>query len=486
MQNRDYHEFEPEFIDNSWEKMRQQLDAEMPPKRKRRAGLWWWWMGLTAGVMLGVGIMWWLVPTKMTELDSLPIPQREQIIQNTPIANRSTQTKQQYDNLDAIRPKTTIASVDDQQSNGKEYANKEQFAADSAIGAINRNQETLVQNKTINESQVADNELITVGDVNDEKTFEKTTFSEETRLDNTILTETIETREKFSNIPYLHIPELESLNIPASDVALPHYPSGQRNRLRLGVQVATSTNQEFSQMGYALGVGAEWQFKPKWSLDAALQYANRPIADLNVLVNSEKVQVEVVDDDVPIIAGGGEDEEIDEEDTSTSGTGDPEVDNTNTFEVTDTTYYAPLANNRYAFIELPIALQYRISPRWSVGIGARLGYRLVLDLSNNNIEEFSAADPQTAVTEIMDDNLSYTTNSFYGLPDLARWRIAPTFALQYRLNPQLQLRGQYSNYQWTRTTNQQESLNQRGADPFDSFNIPKRTYEWELQLRYSF
>lgn len=504
MQDQNHPEFSKEFMDISWEKMRQQLDTEMPVEHKRRRGIWWWWTGLAAGVLIGTVAMWlWLVPNTTT-ITYLPIP-----VEATTSTITTNEVRRDLNNPVTESVKTTEITIHTTDKNTK--INTDQVinnnvtpqmigqsnttmpfavATDNAINNELINTNAIAKGNAEMKSQNADNQIFV-----ENETTEVDNIMEQNTVTHSSSVTTHTTIDNFSFLPYIHIPALESLNSSNEDVTLSAWttPAVQPSRLRYGFHAGVNGNMAFNSLGYQAGIGIQWKSKHKWGWTAGVQYAKRYIDNLEAVAYSEAVLIEP-SDEVDIESG-----DPDDPDDPQGGFGTDGEDNTATtngemiISSVDTSYLVSVPSTPYYFIELPVQLTYPINPRWAVGVGARLAYHTRPISFSKNDELASHTENTLAGANIDQDknifnDVDYTyIQNEYQLPILKNWNVAPTASLQYHLTPRMDIRAQYAYTNWIKADSRTSNTDTRIQLSEISDNKSRvGMSEWQVSLHYYF
>lgn len=488
MQNHNHPEFDKEFMDISWDKMRQQLNKELPVNKKRRGGVWWWWTGMVAGLLLGLGMMWLLLQPNQPIIGNLPVAMKSEttILDTKDPAIIKTEDTNVL--LKEANTKTQIAPIVNPNQKSNSFKSELETVNERVSKSSNNPPIAQARNSTKLQEHSSDElEKQIIADIEpiSELTQKDTNNSnaEMNHSDNHSSPQLERlTIDNFSFLPYLHIPKLESQNSLDEALTLQPLPIEvlQRPRFRYGVHLGINGN---TALGYHLGVGTQWQGKGRWGWSAGLQYARRPVSNLDVLVRSEAVLVE---EDTSFPMGGGE---IDTEDT-TGGTNMVTITS-----AVDTTYVTTFPAERHNFYELPIQLTYQLGTRWRLGVGARFSIRVENghgeDALSFGSQEFTDSSSGHRVNEEVFNDIDYTyiTND-YQIPSIKKWQISPTASLSYRLTSRWDIQAQYAYSQWVMANDailQDEAfINSNGASLSKSnfSKLAKGSHEWQFTIRY--
>jgi hypothetical protein len=393
-----------EFIDQGWQQMADILDKEMPVKKRKRRFLWIWSFGAAATV--AIAVLFFNSFDANQSIQSLPIPQNAQ---KTIAANQKP--IQPFNETIAVTPaiseKTTtspsIAATEQKNPiiNAKQSNNSKQFStiATETFDHLNIEKSPAISN---NESQSNALEL---------SKHTTSSLSE----NNTVLLS-----KKENNL--LIINKLDLLPTPliifdSRHETIPPPILKQRSKWNFG-GYAGLVAPNFPS--YRFGLSSQFNFSPQLALHIGLGYSNRKF--------KENISIEV--------------ETSTPAPENTTANSDPNNPDPTTSFVPTNPAIVPLTFNRFHYFDLPITLQYKISPRWGVSAGAQLSHLYSHNFQNQGQEEF-ASEPSVNVdlTGSSNGKMNMSTNqiSYQTKP----WDMAIQAGFFYQISPKLKLEANY-------------------------------------------
>lgn len=439
-------ESDPGFEEEAWGKMLKLLDKELPVERKRRrGGLWLFPLLLLIGISIGGATMWYYLNSQTPTLGHLPIDmtgKKLNTLTHKKIATKKELTKTNNTSNSLTSTTTTTNSnatsrhIETTKTTSASIFNKKTAITDRQKSIKNTIiLPTSTKSPAIPTSSLVVDSLIQaiLEPIQTKSTKNAVSIALDPAID-----KALGIPERLSN------QDMALLSLPNRFINFPSITSSKTQRsLCWGLVTGITANQNIKWQGFFAGVQTSYQFKPRWSINSGIQYAQQSIYDLNYEI--------VVP---PIVTIDSEIEDDDDIET----TSDPSSDGTGFAEteavIQDTSFYSIIPQEKHGFIELPLNVDYHFVSRWTITLGAQLTYRL--GEINTRFQDATISGQVSTDFPLDIDNSSYDYNALMvSEPKLQKWQVQPTISLSWKANYNLRFLLQYKiNKNWTKVNTQ--------------------------------
>jgi hypothetical protein len=349
MSNNTYNKLE----DQGWEKMKAMLDAEMPVEGspKRRAILWWW-TGAASILVLLAGLMFFDSPNDTKGIASKNSNKEQITVNNNPKTTDNQQsTKKSATGLinEKFQNRTTTALTSSEKTEKK----TSNFANSNFSPPSNKIASNLSLNRP--EKSTAGSSKFKKEEIKDRKSDSKEITSELVISENS--------RKEIIPITALDLIQNQGVQMNpslTSDLAI---ETAKTRKITWRVQSGILMEDLSQIRGWSLGFSGNHSLKsPRWSVQAGLAYSriNQPLAYFST-----------TDDD------SFQDEKI---------TGLDSVEHTgyNSYDISRISARERFSiNQSYHFLEIPLRINYKLSPKWELYAGIKPSFRFEFPEKNN-------------------------------------------------------------------------------------------------------
>lgn len=431
MKKEQLHHIEEEFADLAWQNMSTLLDKEMPVKKKKRRSVFWFW-SIALSALFVLGWTYWQ-STNVPVVNAFPITKNQSsiIAKNTPPnTDKSTIKIIESKNEKIVKQESIKYPTSTKRSNKSPdntpvistikrltltSSSAEVIAFPSADASSLRHEKRHIINQVKESNSLAKSEK-------DLLILKKENFTNQLSIIPTDF-------KKLTN--FEKVPTLSFITFPISQNSLEETIPILKNRLKgkwkYGIYAGILAPKIKS---FEAGLHVRYQLNPRWSFHTGLGYSKRK---WNYGQAIETLSTEEMDPSSPL-----PDENMDNTGATGTSAGTGTAGGLDPIGTINLDLLENLIYTDFHYFDLPVFVQYRVSPRWSLSLGGQISR-----LYGYHYEQ----EDRTYFSNGFSNNNADLRNSTFAINEtpLNKWNYSAIGGTSFALLPKLEL---YTNYQF--------------------------------------